>query len=85
MCEFLEYLSEHPSAAEILAAVYKVEVKSRKPFRAMSENEVVSGINEAQRIFGPGDALPVEQAPADFRDNVQWATELMEKMKIGKA
>lgn len=71
----LRYLNRHPTAAEILAAVY--EVKTPALFTDIDENQFKSGFGEFQQVLGQAP----EGAPDDFRDNVRFATEMMEKMK----
>jgi hypothetical protein len=76
--ELLEYLSEHPTAAEILAAAYGVKSKRlRKSAGAVDEADFSKNYSEVSQIM---QAVP-QSAPDDFKEGFAWAQAQLERMK----
>lgn len=73
--EVIQYLNQHPTAAEILALVY--EVKTNAPWKPISEDQFNKELSEVP----PGILGPVEKAPEDFLDSVSFAKDMLAKMK----
>jgi hypothetical protein len=85
----LDYLSQHPTAADILAAVYEVKPKKgsggaiRPPKvhipeqRAVPESEFIAGMSMASSFLGQANPLT-----EDIKASIDFANELKKKMKI---
>lgn len=73
--EIVNYLNDHPTAAEILAAVYEV-----KPRFKIDVEEFEQNFNQLPEIFSQ---LP-ERPPNDFIESMRWAEGELAKMKKNK-
>ena len=73
--EFLEHLSEYPSADVILAARY-LKPKAKKK---ISEQEFFGQVPELQSMLGNGAAQPI---PDDLRDSLAWMEQQKKLMKF---
>lgn len=79
--EVLSYLAKHPTDAEILAAVYKITVKTRSYDDDFDENEFNRLPTEV------GGLEPVMGLPPELKANLNWAEELAAKYRkaVGRA
>lgn len=83
----LDFLSHHPTAADILAAVYEVKPKAgnrgpQRPARVhvpehVDDAHLIAGLNQATSFVGPSQPMP-----EDFKSSISWAEDIMKKMHI---
>ena len=74
-----DYLNQHPTSAEILAAVYKIEVTtSKRRAKKMSRALMEAGFQKMREVA----PLAEGQLDDQFRSSMAIAEELMKKMKI---
>lgn len=79
--QILEYLNAHPTEAEILAAVYKVESRSKK--LNLTKEEYESRMGEVAPTFF--NSSQAEFLTPEMRENIRWAEETVARMKNKQA
>lgn len=77
MYEFLGYLNDHPTVADILMAVHKVKVKKSGKWKKQDEEEFMNSFYQVPE-FG----MDANRASDDFRDSVKFGMEMQNKLKI---
>lgn len=82
MLEVFEYINEHPTTAEILAAVHEVRTQAstlkslRKGMARIDPNQFESEFNQMPEFLGQP-----EKAPDDFWEHVNWVNSQLERFK----
>lgn len=75
VAELLDYLSAHPQAAEILAAVYEVKTRNTKlKKKQIDESQFQSNYYETIHA-----GMPTSNMPDGFLDGMKWAEEQLKK------
>lgn len=81
--DLLDYLNEHPTAAEILAAAHKIKVNyvSKRKTKKIRASLDAAGMAKELRDINLLAGLQTEVMPDDFHESIKYAQELMNQMK----
>lgn len=74
--ELFNYLADHPTAAEILAAVY--EVKPRNRFLKPDQSKFHTDFGQVPNIMGTAPQKPSKE----FNESINFAEQMMRDMKL---